>query len=413
MSHVFTHSKRLLVLGAGTNQLPLIIRAKSRGLYVITADYLPDNLGHQYSDASLNCSTTNVDGILEAAGALAIDGITTIASDVAVTTVARVASALHLAGPNPNAAETMTNKALFREFQARSNLNGPRFVAGTEITELAGQAVSLNPPLFVKPVDTSGSRGVTIIQDPAYAKLHNAIRSAIQFSRINMACIEESIPGIDSSADGLLYRGKVVFMVATTKHTDGPIITGHQLPTQFTPSQLQAAQSVIERHCTALGYYDGPFDCDLRIDGDSVFIIEISPRLGGNAIPQLIEHATGSDLLGSCIDFALGCSTFSFGLRDHVEAPCGSIVFGSPCDGILDHVTPESELIQYAPDVLYAALSARPGQLVQRFSHGGSSLGYALFRIPRSSTYTDVAAHVAASLAVRIRTASDEHVCQQ
>lgn len=76
-------TKKLMILGAGVSQLDAIRKAVELGFYVITVDYLPDNIGHKFSHQFVNCSTVDKEGILKIARDLSIDGIVTFASDVA------------------------------------------------------------------------------------------------------------------------------------------------------------------------------------------------------------------------------------------------------------------------------------------------------------------------------------------
>ena len=144
-------NKRLLILGAGAGQLPAILKAVELGLFVITADYLPENIGHKFSNQSVNCSTVNKAGILAAAKGLDIDGITTIASDVATATVAYVAGNLGLPGCSLRTAEAMSNKAEFRRAQYEQGLSSPAFLAGQEFSEIEQRLLLLKPPLMFKP----------------------------------------------------------------------------------------------------------------------------------------------------------------------------------------------------------------------------------------------------------------------
>ena len=116
-------AKKLMMLGAGANQLPLIKRAVELGLHVITVDYLPDNVGHKYSHQFVNCSTVDCAGVLAVAERLEIDGIVTLASDAAVPTIAYVTSSMGLNGASSPIAKILTNKAQFRQFQRQHGLS--------------------------------------------------------------------------------------------------------------------------------------------------------------------------------------------------------------------------------------------------------------------------------------------------
>ena len=86
--------KRLLLLGGSRYILPVIEAAHKLGIYVITCDYLPDNIAHKYSDEYCNVSIIDKDAVLSAAEKLNIDGIMSFACDPGVTTAAYVAEKL-------------------------------------------------------------------------------------------------------------------------------------------------------------------------------------------------------------------------------------------------------------------------------------------------------------------------------
>ena len=88
------------MLGASHFQIPAIKYAKEAGYKVITADYLPNNPGHKYSDKYYNVSTIDKESVLKLACELNIDGILSYASDPGAPTAAYVAEKLNLPG-NP------------------------------------------------------------------------------------------------------------------------------------------------------------------------------------------------------------------------------------------------------------------------------------------------------------------------
>ena len=88
--------KRLLLLGGSRYLLPVIEAAHKLGLYVITCDYLPDNIAHKYADEYCNVSIIDKETVLEAAKRLNINGVMSFACDPGVVTAAYVAEKLGL-----------------------------------------------------------------------------------------------------------------------------------------------------------------------------------------------------------------------------------------------------------------------------------------------------------------------------
>lgn len=391
---------RLMILGASPGQLPLIQKAVDLGCYVITVDYLPDNIGHGYSHHYVNCSTVDQAGVLAAAQALRIDGITTIASDVAVATVAYVAAQLGLPGCPPHVAATMSNKANFRAFQQTHGGNGPGFVTGSDLAAIMADIMALTPPLMFKPVDTSGSRGITRVDQPDQAQYKRAFTYAQQFARSKVVCSEEFIEGIDVSGDGFLVNGQLQALI-TQKYQCGYIPTGHSFPTNLSPADQARVLAAVTQTCLAMGYTAGPVDFDVKVAPERVVIIEMSPRLGGNGIPKLIRRATGVDLLEITVQYALGWP-IALPPALVVTNPCGSWVFGSKYAGQLTWVTPAAVVWAQVPELFDYLVAYNCGDAVPRFEHSGNSLGYALFDCPPLIGYAGVVQRLKKAMQMQI-----------
>jgi formate-dependent phosphoribosylglycinamide formyltransferase (GAR transformylase) len=226
--------KRLMILGAGPWQLPLIQKAVARGLWAITVDNVPGNVGHTASQQFVECSTTDAAGVLDWARRLRIDGIVTMASDVAVPTLGHVADALGLPGCPAAVARTLTNKTIFRRFQAeRGDLQVPAFVVGHQFDDVfARLSTAFTPPVLFKPADSSGSRGLTRVEALDHKSCRAAFERALRFSRCGLVCAESFVEGIDVSGDGMLRSGgwQGVF---TRKRSNAYVPYGHELPTDL------------------------------------------------------------------------------------------------------------------------------------------------------------------------------------
>ena len=155
--------KRILMLGGAMQQIPAIKAAKDKGYYTITCDYLPDNPGHKYADEYYNVSTTDEKAVLELAKKLNIDGIVAYASDPAAITAAYVAENLNLPGNPYNSVKILTQKDLFRDFLEKNRFNTPKAGGYTCYEDALKEIDTFKFPVMVKPVDSSGSKGVVKI----------------------------------------------------------------------------------------------------------------------------------------------------------------------------------------------------------------------------------------------------------
>ena len=388
-----------MILGASNAQLPIILKAVKMGFYVITIDNLPNNIGHQFSHQSVNCSTVDLDGVCKVAKDLNIDGIVTFASDIATTTVAFVATSLQLQGCKVEIAKTLSNKANFRQFQQQHNLNHPDFFIEKTIDTLEEKCLKLNPPLIFKPVDTSGSRGITKDEDIDASNCREAFSYAQQFSSSGRVSVEEFIDGVDVSGDGFLVGGQLYASVSQ-KYKHGFIPTGHRFPTNIKKEDQGLIFSEIIKTCQALGYTDGPIDFDVKVSNNRVVVIEMSPRLGGNGIPELIKRSVGVDLIEMTLNYALG-NPYSFPDISHAKG-CASWVFGSEIAGEIEHITSTNEMKFKIKELFECRFNYQIGDNVSAFEHSGNSMGYVLFDCPSERDYEILTKRLQSALQFRL-----------
>lgn len=398
MSH---SSKRLMILGAGPFQVPAVKKAVELGCHVITVDYIPGNIGHEYSHESINCSTTDRRGVLEHARRLEVDGIMTMASDVAVPTVAEVASQLGLTAPGIQVADVLTDKSRFREFQVRHHLAHPRCEAA-DSPDRINWSRFLDPGIvMIKPTDTSGSRGISRVEASDPRERERAFEEAREFSRSGRVCVEEYVDGLDVTGEGFLLADKDPIMVFTQKFTQGCAVTGHRLPGLLSKRQERLATEAILAACNMAGYREGPLDTDLRVTDDRAVILEMSPRLGGNGCPSLLAAYIGVDPIELTIKLALG-ERFSCPRPAAPKGGYGSIVIGSQCAGILEELRTMEQVQQVLPYVREGAWAVRPGDRIERFRHGGDILGVAIFAADSLDDYTERAQRIREEADIRV-----------
>ena len=390
---------KLLVLGAGPFQVSGIKKAVALGHEVITADYTTDGIGHRFSSQRVDCSTTDIAGILGIATELEVDGICTFASDVAVPAVAHACTELELPGVPEPAARTMAFKHRFRRFQHEHGLPHPHFANGRVLEEL-GSIADFTWPLIVKPVDTSGSRGVIKVIEPSMDAVARAFTAAKEFSRSGMVCVEEFVRGTEVGGDAIVVDGKTAFIAITRKYLDGFVVTGHSLPAAINAHAQAMVVNALESCCVALGNITGVINFDVMVDEGRTCVLEMSPRTGGNGIPAIITHATGVDPEIATIQLALGQPIETTPARATQGA--ASWVFGSRSAGILQHLNGADEVRRYVPELLELHQTTPQGSTVEPFMHGGTLLGYALFECPSPNHYRSIVSRIEDALQLAV-----------
>ena len=304
--------KRILMLGGSLQQIPAIKQAKEMGIYVITCDYLPDNPGHQIADEYYNVSTTDKNKVLELAEKLKIDGIVAYASDPAAPTAAYVSEKLDLPGNPYESVCILTQKDLFRKFLSEHGFNSPKAKGYTSFSDALTDFDDFMMPVMVKPVDSSGSKGVVKIFSKD--ELFEAVEEALSYSRSKRFIIEEFIvkKGYQVSGDGFSVDGKLVFTSYGNELYSGDgtreyVALGEFWPSLLTDAQKEAVDNELQRLISALGMKTSAYNIEVIIGEDNkVYILELGPRNGGSYIPQLIRYATGVDLVKYTIKASVG-----------------------------------------------------------------------------------------------------------
>ena len=304
--------KKILLLGGSAQQLVAIKKAKELGYKTILCDYLPDNPGQYISDVFYQESTTNKEKILEIAEKEKIDGIVAYASDPAAPTAAFVAEKLKLPGNPYKSVEILCNKDKFRKFLSDNNFNTPKADAYTNYEELEKEIKKYKFPVMIKPVDSSGSKGVSRVDD--INGLREKFNCAMSFSRSKRVIVEEYVEGFgyQIAGDGFSVNGKLVFRAFANDHFDS------KSPNKYAPVSASFPYNMpseihdkihneIQRVLDILQMKNSAYNFDIRIDKDyNVYLMEIGPRNGGNMIPQIIQLGTGVDLVEYTIKASMG-----------------------------------------------------------------------------------------------------------
>ena len=307
-----TEMKKILLLGGAMQQIPSILKAKELGYYTITCDYLPGNPGHRLADEYHNVSTTDKEAVLEVARQLKIDGIVAYASDPAAPTAAYVAERMGLPGNPYESVALLTQKDLFRGFLSDHGFNTPKAHGYDTYEEAVAEIGGFRFPVMVKPVDSSGSKGVVKVEE--VAKLKDAVMEALQYSRRKRFIVEEFIvkKGYQVSGDGFSVNGRLVFTsygneLYSGKGTREYVALGEFWPSLLTDNQKRKVDAELQRLITALGMRTCAYNIEVILDrDDNVYVLELGPRNGGSYIPQLIQYATGVDLVDYTLKAAMG-----------------------------------------------------------------------------------------------------------
>ncbi|WP_268225538.1 ATP-grasp domain-containing protein [Sinomicrobium oceani] len=370
--------KKLLLLGGLRYLIPVIKTAKRMGHYVITCDYLPDNIAHKYSDEYHNVSIIDKEAVLKLAQSLKIDGIMSFAVDPGVTTVAYVSEQIGLScAGSYESVQILQNKGLFRKFLEKHNFNVPKSNSYTSIQQALDEFDADDLPVIVKPVDAAGSKGVTKVT--RQQDLEDAIAYAIGFSSTKTFIIEEFIEskGFSSDTDCFSIDGELSFVSFSSQRFDpnspNPYTpSAYSWPSNISTENQEYLKTELQRLISLLDMRSSIYNIEVREGIDNkAYIMEVSPRGGGNRLSEMLYYATGSDLIKCAIQAALGEKIDRLS-QPNYNGNWGEIILYSNKSGIYRELKIADEIVK---NVVEVDLWVEKGDKVKAFTAANEAIG--------------------------------------
>lgn len=375
--------KKILLLGGSAQQVIAIETAKRLGYDTVLCDYLPDNPGQFYADTFYQVSTTDKLAILEVAQKEKIDGIVAYASDPAAPTAAYVAEKMHLPGNPAASVETLCNKDRFRDFLKANGFHSPRSCGYDTVEAGLRDAVSFQLPVIVKPVDSSGSKGVTVLH--SWEQLREALEFAFSFSRSKRVIVEEFIQKKHPyliGGDIFVVDGKIVLWGLLNCHRDEAVNrlvpVGKSYPLLLEQQDMEAVQKTLQDMVDLLQIRCGAMNVELVVDAQNrVWPIDIGPRNGGNMIPELLGYIFNVDVVELTIRAAMG-------ERVELSNTEGTPYFAThnlhaAKAGVFGDITFSQTLADY---IVRSSIYKKPGDPVEYFDNAAKALGILFLKFP-------------------------------
>lgn len=293
----------ILVFGVGELQKSIIEKAKSMGLFVVGIDPFEDAYCKGDVDAFEVVGGQDYEGTLAVARKYNVAAIVTAATDKPLVMMARVAKELGLLFYSEDTAVWSTDK-----FQMKQ-----RFVEGSipcargKLISSASEAKDLEFPLILKPRDNSGSRGVVLCRD--MISLEMAMQETLQYTKLDTVLVEEFIEGQEYSIEALHFDGEthiVQFTEKTTTPFPYNVELQHIQPANISEENKNKIREIIVKIADSLGFENCASHTELKINERGIFIIETSPRLGGDFITStLTPLSTGINIEEQLLNIAL------------------------------------------------------------------------------------------------------------
>ena len=355
--------KTILIFGVGELQRSIIHQAQKMGLYTIGIDPCADAACKDEVDAFEIVGGMDFEGTCAVVEKYNISSIVTSATDKPLVMMARIAERYGFPFFSVDTAQWSTDKFQMKQ---RFQLGGIPCAKGLLI-RTAEEAKDLIFPIICKPRDNSGSRGVKLCINKA--ELQECIEEALQYSRLDTVLVEEYIEGKEYSVEALHFDGITeVIQFTEKKTTEHPynVEIGHQQPANLTGDQRNAIRDIIAKIGKTMKFENCPSHTELKINDRGIFVIETSPRLGGDYITStLVPLSTGINMEGQLLHIALGEKVDINTGR--VEKSSGICFFCFP-EGLVKSIDKEVNMVKKMPGVCHFKLNLKEGGYVNKIT---------------------------------------------
>ena len=381
-----------MLLGGIRYLLPVIKAAHDQGYYVITADYLPDNIAHKYSDEYVNVSIIDKESVLKAAQEKHIDGIMSFGVDPGVVSAAYVQEKLGLPSFGPfESVCILQNKDRFRAFLTDHGFNVPKAKGYSNIKESLADRDKFDYPIIVKPTDSAGSKGVTRVNDKSQLKL--AVEYAFSKSYSGHIIIEDYIEkaGCSSDTDSFSVNGELKFVSFNAQHFDleaaNPYTpAAYSWPSTFTKEQEQYLTIEIQRLISLLGMKTNIYNIETRIGTDGKpYIMEMTPRGGGNRLCEMLHYATGVDLITAMTRYIVGDSIPEVNYKPY-NGHWAEVILHADKEGMFDRIEISKDL---RAEIVEEDLWVTKGEYVNSFNGANDAIGTLVLRFEDEKTMAE------------------------
>lgn len=396
--------KKIMLLGGLRYLIPVIETAHRLGYHVITCDYLPDNIAHKHSDEYCNVSIIDKEAVLAVAREKKIDGIMSFAVDPGVVTASYVQEKLGLPGNPYESVCILQNKDRFRRFLADNGFNVPEAYGFSTMEEALDQAGSFNYPVIVKPTDAAGSKGVTRVDD--VSQLSEALEYAFAHSISGNVIVEQFIEklGCSSDSDSFSVEGRLEFVTFSAQRFDvtasNPYTpSAYSWPSTMSEEEEAYLKGELQRLISLLGMKTSIYNIETRIGTDGKpYIMEVSPRGGGNRLSEMIHLATGANLIENAVRAAVGEVILPMAVPEY-KGYWAEVILHADEDGYFESLMIDDQI---RPFVVEEDLWVAKGDVVSSFNGANNAIGTLVLRFDTPHRLEQCLADISAWLKIKI-----------
>lgn len=402
--------KKILLLGGSAQQVIAIQKAKELGLYTVLCDYLPDNPGQYVADKYYNISTTDIEAVYNVAKSEKVDGILAYASDPAALPAAIVCERLGLPTNPAKSVEILGLKHPWRKFLSTHGYACPKSVSiapNISLNDFKTLIKDFTFPIVIKPTDSSGSKGVSVLED--LDSFDKAIKWADTYSRNKIILAEEYIrrgfPHV-IGGDIFVWNGEIVLygeMCCIRDCMNSPLIPiGEKKPSGLNSLQIEKVHTELQRIIKDLDIKFGELNIEIILDNNNdVHFLELGPRAGGNMIPVQLSDAFGIDLIKANVQAAMGIEP-DF-IKSPIEEKEGCFmhyVLHSYEDGVFQNVLIDKSI---EPHIYRKVIYKKEGDLIEKFDGAGKAIGIVFLHFDNEKQMNQVSENMDSLVRIKLR----------
>ncbi|WP_282926503.1 ATP-grasp domain-containing protein [Helcococcus kunzii] len=288
--------KKVLIFGVAPVQMDAIIELKKQGYEVHAIAQKRDGVGADYADFFEEINFMDTDKTIEYIKKHNIDVVYSVGSDLAMPQASKISEMLDMPRfVSEETARICNNKTIMRQTLGNDFEGNVKF----QVVDSLEKKPTLVYPFIVKPADSQGQRGITIVNNEDEYK--EAFELALSYSRSGLVINEAYIRGTEISVNCYMLDGKMVFMESSDRDTWDEyfgLIHKHELPAKvLTENSENKLREILENACKKVGINNGPMYAQVKVENDTPYIIEITPRLDGCHMWNILTKYTGVNLL--------------------------------------------------------------------------------------------------------------------
>lgn len=368
--------KKVMILGAGIYQIPLIKAAKNNNLYTIVVSIPGNYPGFELANQVAFIDTTDYKAVYELAKKEKIDAIVTTGTDVALITIGYVCDKLGLKGLSFGAARLVTDKALMKDKFVSRGVSTAEHRIVYSCADAIFAATEIGYPVMIKIVDKSGSRGITCVKNEK--ELAEAYEFGKGSTNADHMIVEKYISAREIGIDAFVQNGEIKFffphdkLVFRTSRTGIP--KGHIYPIELSNELYNELYHQTMLSIEALSLDNCAVNMDVFISDDNrVYVIEATGRCGATGIPEVITEYTGIDYYQLMLKNSLGEEISSFDCSKNNNSVASVLLF-SENSGILEEISFDRTLVDNY------VLDYKKGQTIRKVENGTDRIGMVIIK---------------------------------